>query len=122
MQGLKTYHNVWVANEAVDWLCQQYPLTRESSVQLMRELQKGGYFEYRKAKRQVLFEDEHSLFRWRDPTVVPVAVQVVVVAMMVVVGYWWLVVGCLLLVVGGGWWFVVGFGCWLLVVGGACGW
>lgn len=73
-RGMKTYHNVWVANEAVDWLCENYHLPRSESVDLMRELQRRGYVVSRKAKKPTEFSDEHILFRWADPTVVPVRV------------------------------------------------
>jgi hypothetical protein len=75
-KGLKIHHNVWVANEAVDFLCEHFSLTREGSVQLMCELQKRGFIEYVKTKRAMRFEDEHLLFRWRDPTRLPIVQDV----------------------------------------------
>jgi hypothetical protein len=51
----KMYHNVWVANEAVDFLCERFSLTREGSVQLMCELQRRGFIEYVKCKERCRF-------------------------------------------------------------------
>ncbi len=39
---LRTYRNVFVGSEAVDWLVERYPVSREAAVLLMRELQRQG--------------------------------------------------------------------------------
>ncbi len=38
-QRLRTYHNVFVADEAVDWLVEHYPVSRRQAVRMMCELQ-----------------------------------------------------------------------------------
>lgn len=43
---LRTYKQVFVGNEAVDWLVERYPVTRDGAVLLMRELQQRGWLRH----------------------------------------------------------------------------
>jgi len=63
---LKTYHDVFVGNEAVDWLVERYPLSRDGAVLLCRELQDQGWLRHVKNDHQ--FKDDHLFFVWLDPT------------------------------------------------------
>lgn len=63
--NLRPYPNVFVANEAVDWLVAEYPLSRDDSVALMRALQtRGALVHAVDAEKQ--FADAHLFFRWVD--------------------------------------------------------
>jgi hypothetical protein len=61
---LKTYQNVFVGAEAVDWLVERYPLSRENAVLLMRELQRNGWLVH--VRNEHDFTDDHVFFLWKD--------------------------------------------------------
>ncbi len=62
---LKTYKNVFVGNEAVDYLVERYPLSREGATQLCQELQDQGWLQH--VKNEHRFRDDHLFFVWRTP-------------------------------------------------------
>jgi hypothetical protein len=66
---LRTYKNVFVGDEAVDWLVAQYPINRDAAVNLMRELQRQGWLMH--VKNDHLFKDDHLFFVWRDASTPP---------------------------------------------------
>ncbi len=62
---LKTYKNVFVANEAVDYLVERYPISRDGAVKLCNELQDQGWLQHVKGEHR--FRDDHLFFVWRSP-------------------------------------------------------
>jgi hypothetical protein len=63
---LRTYKNVFVGNEAVDWLVERYPVSRDSAVLLFRELQGQGWLRHVKSEHD--FKDDHLFFCWTNPS------------------------------------------------------
>lgn len=62
---LRTYKNVFVGNEAVDWIVEHYAVSRDGAVLLMREIQRQGWLQHVKNEHQ--FKDDHLFFVWKDP-------------------------------------------------------
>ena len=62
---LKTFKNVFVANEAVDFLVERYPISRDGAVRLCNELQDQGWMQHVKGEHR--FRDDHLFFVWRSP-------------------------------------------------------
>lgn len=68
--NLKPYQDVFVGNEAVDWIVERYAVSRDGAVLLMREIQKMGLLRH-VVDQNKLFSDEHLFFVWTTTTSSP---------------------------------------------------
>ena len=65
---MRTYKNVFVGNETVDYLVEKYPITRDGAVNICRGLEKRGLLHHVVKMRK--FEDDHLFYVFNENDVV----------------------------------------------------